>query len=163
MSAFNARFAACLAVAMSAVLGACDQSGGVNPPTQPAQPIQGPAAAAPPAQKPAGTESMLPGAGPPSFMGRWAAKAEWCGGVAGEAQPIEITTTEFRGYENRCSIERIHERSNAYEAALSCEGEGVRTSERVRLVATSETLTLTWLDRAADQPVRLIRCTSLAG
>jgi hypothetical protein len=108
-------------------------------------------------------ESILPGAGPPTFIGRWAAKAEWCAQTTGEGGPIEITTSEFRGYENRCSIDSIDEQSNGYEAALSCEGEGVKTSERVRFVATAETLNLTWLDRAADQPVRLTRCTTLAG
>ncbi|MFS0739575.1 hypothetical protein ABC365_03035 [Brevundimonas sp. 3P9-tot-E] len=144
-------------------LAACDRPGAVNPPTEPAQPVQGPIAAAPPAQRPPGAASMLPGAGPVSFVGRWAAKAEWCAQTTGEGRAIEITTTEFSGYENRCAIVGIDEQPDGYQATLSCDSEGVRMRERVRFVATAETLNLTWLDRGTDQPVLLIRCTSLAG
>jgi len=142
-------------------LSACDRQSRVNPPTEPAQPIQGPAAAAPPAQRPPGAESMLPGAGPVSFVGRWAAEADWCFNPRGDRVPIEITTTELRGYENRCEIQRITEISAGYEAALKCDSEGQTRYERVRLAATDRTLVLTWLDRS-DQAVRLIRCTTLA-
>ena len=75
--------------------------------------------------------------------------------------PIEITTTELRGYENRCEIQRITEISTGYEAALKCEAEGEASYERVRMTATRQTLILTWMDRS-DRSVRLLRCTTLA-
>jgi poly(3-hydroxybutyrate) depolymerase len=139
----------CLVAACTAAIAlvACDRDGGVNPPTEPAQPIQGPAAAAPPAKPPPGAETMLSGAGPVSFVGRWAAEADWCFNPRGDRVPIEITTTELRGYENRCEIQRITEISTGYEG--------------LRMIATKQTLVLTWLDRG-DQAVRLIRCTTLA-
>ena len=143
------------------VLSACDRNGGVNPPTEPARPIEGPAAAAPPAQHPPGAESMLPGAGPVSFVGRWAAEADWCFNPRGDRVPFEITTTEFRGYENRCDIQRITEISTGYEAALKCDAEGEPRYERIRLTATKQTLAITWMDRS-NRPVRLLRCTTLA-
>ncbi|WEK56851.1 MAG: hypothetical protein P0Y52_09850 [Candidatus Brevundimonas phytovorans] len=149
------------AVACVMALTACDRDGGVNPPTEPARPIEGPAAEAPPTQRPPGAESLLPGAGPASFVGRWAAEADWCFNPRGDRQPIEITTTELRGYENRCDLQRITEISTGYEVALKCDGEGQARYERVRLAATDRTLVLTWMDRN-DQAVRLIRCTTLA-
>lgn len=157
-AAMRCLVAACVA---ALALGACHRDGGVNPPTEPAQPIQGPAAAAPPAQAPPGAESMLPGAGPVSFVGRWAAEADWCFNPRGDRVPIEISTTELRGYENRCDIQRITEISTGYEAALKCDAEGEARYERVRLTATKQTLAITWMDRS-DRPVRLLRCTTLA-
>jgi hypothetical protein len=112
-------------------------------------------------QHPPGSESMLPGAGPASFVGRWAVEAEWCFNPRGDRVPIEITTTELRGYENRCEIQRITEISTGYEAALKCEAEGEASYERVRMTATRQTLILTWMDRS-DRSVRLLRCTTLA-
>lgn len=141
--------------ALSFVLAACERDGGVNPPTEPAQPLQG-AAALPLAKGPPG------GAGPVSFVGRWAAEADWCFNPRGDRVPIEITTTELRGYENRCEIQRITELSTGYEAALKCDGEGEARYERVRMTATAQTLAITWMDRS-DRPVRLLRCMTPAG
>lgn len=106
---------------------------------------------------------MLPGAGPMNFVGRWAAEADWCFNPRGDRIPIEITTTEFKGYENRCAIQRITQIRDGYEAALRCEREGTLVHERIRLSATDQTLTLTWMDRDPDRPTRLLRCTTLAG
>ena len=114
-----------------------------------------------PNERPRGAEALMPGAGPVSFVGRWAAEADWCFNPRGDRVPIQITTSELRGYENRCEIQRITEISTGYEAALKCEAEGQARYERVRLAATDRTLVLTWLDRN-DQAVRLIRCTTLA-
>ncbi|MNS61752.1 hypothetical protein D3C72_947880 [compost metagenome] len=143
--------AACV---VAIALGACDRDGGVNPPTEPARPIEG---TAPPARRPPDAKSMLPGAGPVSFVGRWAAEADWCFNPRGDRVPIEITTTELRGYENRCDIQRITELSTGYEAALKCDAEGEARYERVRMTATAQTLAITWMDRS-DRPVRLLRC-----
>ncbi len=153
-----------LVILMLAVAGlaACDRQPRVNPPTEPAAPIDGPEAKASSAQRPPGADTMLPGAGPVSFVGRWAAEADWCFNPRGDRVPIEITTTELRGYENRCDIQRITEISEGYEAALKCDAEGEARYERVRLTATKQTLAITWMDRS-DRPVRLLRCTTLAG
>lgn len=143
------------------VLAACERGGDVNPPTEPARPIEGPGAVALPPERPPGSEQLLPGAGPVSFVGRWAAEAEWCANPRGDRAPITITATHWEGYENRCDITRIDQVSGAYVAHLSCEAEGTRSNERVRLAATDQTLDVTWLDRS-DRAVRLLRCTTLA-
>lgn len=149
-----------VATAFALTLTGCDGQRGVNPPTEPARPIEGPAAEAPATQRPPGMGSLTPGAGPRNFVGRWAAEADWCANPRGDRVPIEITTTEFRGYENRCQIQHITELATGYEAALTCEAEGQVRDERVRLSATDKTLDITWLDRS-DRPVRLLRCTTL--
>ncbi|MFC5371493.1 hypothetical protein ACFPIF_02960 [Brevundimonas faecalis] len=141
----------------------CDRDGGVNPPTEPGRPVEGTAVLPPPGEKPPGVEAALPGAGPPNFVGRWAAEAEWCFEPRGDRVPIEITTTELRGYENRCDIQRITQISTGYEAALKCDGEGGSRYERIRLAAGDRTLDITWMDRSSDRPVRLLRCSTLAG
>jgi hypothetical protein len=144
------------------LLAACDDgTRGLNAPTEPARPIQGPAAEAPPADTPPVARGMLPARGPASFVGRWALEAEWCADPRGDRVPITITTSRFDGYENRCAITSIDETDQAYVAHLSCESEGLHSQERVRLAATDKTLDVTWLDRS-DRPVRLLRCTTLA-
>lgn len=147
---------------LSAALAACDRAGQVNPPTEPARPIQGPGTSAPAAQAPPGMGALIRGVGAASFVGRWAAVADWCAHPRGDRVPIEITTTELRGYENRCAILSINERGEGYDALLDCEAEGARNRERVRFEATDETLRLTWLDRQTDRSESLIRCTTLA-
>lgn len=141
-------------------LAACERAA-VNPPTEPARPVEGPRAAAPPPERPPDAESPAPGAGPTSFVGRWAAEAEWCANPRGDRTPITITSSRFEGYENRCDITRIEQTTGAYVAHLSCQSEGLHRTERVRLAATDQTLDVTWLDRS-DRPVRLLRCTTLA-
>jgi len=131
-----------------------------NPPTQPADPIDGPEAEAPPAASSPGAGSIMPGAGPRSFVGRWAADVSWCPNTTGPERPIEITTTRFEGYENSCAIASINQVANGYEAALTCTAEGAVSNERVRLGVTGQTLRLTWLDRD-DAVVALTKCTTL--
>ena len=145
--------ASCVAVV---ALGGCDR-GGVNPPTEPAIPIEEPAAIALPRAEARSREE-----GPVSFVGRWAAEADWCFNPRGDRVPIEINTTELRGYENRCDIQRITELSDGYEVALKCDAEGEARYERVRMTATAQTLAITWMDRS-DRPVRLLRCMTPTG
>ncbi|AYG93848.1 hypothetical protein D8I30_00620 [Brevundimonas naejangsanensis] len=147
---------------LTVALTACDGPQRVNPPTEPALPVQGPGTSAAPPPRPPGMEPLMRGAGAASFIGRWAAAADWCANPRGDRVPIEITTTELRGYENRCAIVSIDERGMGYDAVLDCEAEGASSRERVRFEATEETLRLTWLDQGTALPVRLIRCTSLA-
>jgi len=101
--------------------------------------------------------ATLPGAGPASFVGRWAADITWCSSTTGAERPIEITTTRFEGYENSCSIDRIHEEAGGYDATLTCEAEGMTAQERVRLAVQGDSLRLTWPDRNGAV-VLLTRC-----
>ena len=141
------------------VLAACGP-GEPNPPTEPAGPIDTPEAAAPPGAPPPGAGSILPGAGPRSFVGRWAADVSWCPNTSGPERPIEITTTRFEGYENSCAITNIAQVSDGYEAALTCTAEGAVANERVRMAVSGQTLRLTWLNRD-NALVTLTKCTTL--
>lgn len=140
-------------------LAACGP-GEPNPPTEPAEPIDSPEAEAPPGPPPPGTGSILPGSGPRSFVGRWAADVSWCPNVTGPERPIEITTTRFEGYENSCAIAAVDQVADGYEAALTCTAEGAVTNERVRMAVSGQTLRLTWLNRD-NAVVALTKCTTL--
>ena len=140
-------------------LAACGP-GEPNPPTEPADPIDTPGAAAPPSSPPPGAGSILPGTGPRSFVGRWAADVSWCPNVTGPERPIEITTTRFEGYENSCAIAEVDQVGEGYEAALTCTGEGMTSSERVRMAVAGQTMRLTWLNRD-NAVVNLTKCTQL--
>lgn len=148
------RFALALPFAM--ILAACGDEA-TNPPTEPAPPVVTPDAAAPPPNAPPGAGATLPGAGPASFVGRWAADLAWCSSTTGAERPIEITTTRFEGYENSCSIDRIDEEAGGYDVTLTCQAEGATARERVRLAAQGDTLRLTWPDRNGAV-VLLTRC-----
>lgn len=130
----------------------------VNPPTEPADPVSTPDQAGE-AQIP-GQSPTLPGTGPASFVGRWAAQPGWCGNTAGPEQAIKISTTRFEGYENACHINRIGEVAGGYIAYLSCEAEGASTAERLGLSVAGQTLTVTWLDRASLK-TEFTRCPAL--
>ena len=138
-------------------LTACGESGPVNPPTEPADPV---GVRDPTAATPRGQTSMLPGRGATSFVGRWAADVRWCAAPQGALRPIEITSTRFDGYENACSIAAVEEVSDGYVATLACMSEGAARSERVRFQVTDDIMRLTWLDRAGE-PVILKKCTTL--
>lgn len=142
---------------ISLLLAACGR-GPVNPPTEPAQPIQPPAEQA--GKAPSG--DYLPGRGPPTFVGDWAARPDWCANVSGEQQPIRISTDRFEGYENSCVIARIDQAGEGYEVALRCQAEGLVQSERVRMVVAGEDMRLTWLTRGGLE-VRLKRCPTPEG
>lgn len=139
-------------------LTACGESGPVNPPTEPAQPIE---VADPAAPIDDGTIPMTPGQGSRSFVGRWAADVAWCTAPQGDGRPIEITATRFEGYENSCAIGSIDEVADGYVATLACVAEGTSSEERVKMSVVEDVLTLTYLDRSGE-PVELRKCTTLA-
>ena len=149
----------CFSLLAVLALAACGP-GQSNSPTEPAEPIDTPEAAAPPTAAPPGTGSIMPGAGPRNFVGRWAADVSWCSRAEGAERPIEITTTRFEGYENSCAIASINQVADGYEAALTCTAEGVVSNERVKLSVTGQTLRLTWLNRD-NAVVALTKCTTL--
>ena len=148
-------------VVLATLLAACDSPGQVNPPTEPAQPIQGPGTSAPPPQRPPGMEPLLRGAGATSFIGRWAPTAEGCA-QPGDQAALDITITDLSGRGLRCALETTDERGRGYDARLDCEAPGGRISRLVRFEATDETLRLIWQDRPQGRTERLIRCTTLA-
>ena len=148
-----------IALIACAVFGvaACGEGGPVNPPTEPAEPVTPVDPAAPTG---AGQTSMLPGRGPTSFVGRWAADVTWCAAPAGDKRPIEITSTRFQGYENACEIAAVDEVADGYVATLACVSEGTARSERVKFSVTDDVMRMTWLDRPVDT-VTLRKCTTL--
>lgn len=139
------------------LLAACGQPA-VNDPTEPAAPI--PTPDQPETVPVPGRTPTLPGRGPTSFVGRWAARATWCGNTVGPEQAIEISTTRFEGYENGCDIARIGEVPGGYIADVACQAEGETTRERLRMSVADQTLTLTWIDRS-DVRTELKRCPPL--
>lgn len=141
-------------------LAGCGQSE-TNPPTEPAAPIDTPEAEAPPPTPPPGVGSIMPGSGPQTFVGRWAANASWCANPQGAQRPIEITTTRFEGYENSCGILSISQVADGYQASLACAAEGVTSNERIRMAVQGESMRLTWLNRN-DAVVTLVRCPAPA-
>lgn len=145
------------AVAVLALLSACGEATPVNPPTEPAQPVEGQDPLTPPDR---GQTSMLPGRGATSFVGRWAADVSWCAAPQGMRRPIEITATRFEGYETRCSIAAVEEVADGYVATLACAAEGEGRSERVRFQVSGDVMRLSYLDRVGE-PVTLKKCTTL--
>lgn len=137
-------------------LAACGQSG-VNPPTAPAAPINTPEAEAPPPTPPPGVGSIMPGSGPQTFVGLWAASRSWCVNPAGAQRPIAISTTRFEGYENSCGIISVSQVADGYEVSLACAAEGQTSSERVRMNVQGNDMRLTWLNRNSAV-VSLARC-----
>ncbi|RZJ19655.1 MAG: hypothetical protein EON91_00025 [Brevundimonas sp.] len=149
------RYAALL---LMAGLAACGREP-VNPPTEPAAPVaETPGEPLPPQP---GLTPTVPGTGPASFVGRWAADAAWCAAPKGAERPIEITPQRFEGYENSCAIDAINQTAGAYDATLTCQSEGGTRRERVRMAASGQNMTLTWLNRQGAQ-VSLTKCTTLA-
>jgi len=148
-----------LALAALALAG-CGQAK-TNPPTEPAAPIVTPEAESPPPTPPPGVGSIMPGSGPQTFIGRWAANARWCANTQGAERPIEISTLRFEGYENSCGILSITQVADGYEAALACAAEGQTSSERIRMAVQGDAMRLTWLNRNAAV-VSLVRCPAPA-
>ena len=131
-----------------------------NSPTNPARPIDTAEAAAPPPVPPPGVGTVMPGSGPESFVGRWAADVASCPRETGPLRPLEITPTRFEGYENSCTIAAITQIEGGYDAALVCEAEGVRSQERIRMAVKGQSMRLIWLNR--DRAViSLVKCTTL--
>ncbi len=107
------------------------------------------------------TEPVRPGDGPDSFVGTWAANADWCANTSAmtDQVPIRITTDRFEGYETRCDITAIEQAGDSYDVTLACEAEGMTSRERVNMRVVEDRLTLTWSDRGGE-PVQLMRCAT---
>lgn len=134
------------------LLAACGQDR-VNPPTEPADPITGPMAE----PVPTADAAVRPGTGPASFVGRWAANADWCANTTGAERPIEITPTRFEGYENSCLIQEVTEAGDGWTAVLICEAEGQMRRERIQVAVRDTVMDLTYADRGGAN-VKLARC-----
>jgi len=129
--------------AVGALLGGCGRSD-VNPPDQPAAPVQSPEALR--EIEPPGPSSLA-SRGAPSFVGTWSANAAWCANPQGERRPIVLTPMRFEGYENACDIAQIVEVAGGYDAHLVCQAEGQEHRETVRLAVSGDMLMLTYLNR----------------
>lgn len=139
--------------AAALMLAACqpaNESGsGELPPAAP--PVADSGDMAPPQSDPAGPTAA------PAFVGRWVADASWCSNTSGPEQPVVITETEFRGYENTCQITELQPvDGDEWTATFVCQAEGVTSSQPVRLEADSDELELTWTQDA--QSVEWRRC-----
>lgn len=135
------------------LLAGCGESS-VNPPDQPAAPVQSPEALR--EIDPPGPASLAR-RGAPSFVGVWSANALWCANPQGDRRPIILTPQRFEGYENSCDIARIREVAGGYDADLVCQSEGQTAQETVRLAVSGDMLMLTYLDREG-QMTKLGRC-----
>lgn len=133
-------------------LAACGREP-VNPPTDPARPVQEPEDDG--GRSPSG--AYLPGRGPPTFVGRWAGREAWCAAPSGDRRPIEISTSRFEGYENSCAITDLAQAGDGYDLTLTCAAEGEVARERVRLAVAGDDMRLTWLTRGGLE-VSLKRC-----
>jgi hypothetical protein len=149
-----------LSVLVAPMLGlaACGRHESVNPPTQPAEGINQPDV---PAAATGSTGGRVPGTGPASFVGRWAADVSWCVNPQGAHRPVEITPIRFEGYENSCHIATVDETATGYLATLQCQAEGATRTDRVHMSVTGQILTLTYPDQD-DAQVKLTKCTTLA-
>lgn len=149
-----------LAVLAVLMLAGCGQAG-TNAPTDPAAPINTPEAEAPPPTPPPGVGSIMPGSGPQTFVGRWAANTAWCTNPRGAERPIEISTTRFEGHETSCGIISITQVADGYQATLACASEGQTSNERVRMAVYGDGIRLIWLNRS-NAVVSLARCPAPA-
>lgn len=140
------------------LIAACDRQT-VNPPTEPAAPITS-AEVAPPAPTPPGVGTVMPGAGPASFVGRWAGNLAWCANTSGAEQPVTLTPLRFDGYGNSCAITSLEQVIDGYEVTLACQAEGGASRERLRLSVQDDVLRLTWLNRN-EAVVLLRRCPAV--
>lgn len=139
--------------AFALMLAACQ-------PTQESDSGELPPAAPPPADsgevEPSQSDPASPPAAP-AFVGSWVADASWCSNTSGPEQPVVITETEFRGYENTCQITDLQSvDDDEWTATFVCQAEGVTSSQPVRLEADSDELELTWTQDA--QSVEWRRC-----
>lgn len=137
------------------LVAACDRQT-VNPPTEPAAAVGSPEVA--PAAAPPGVGPAMPGAGPASFVGRWAGNIAWCANTTGAEQPITLTPLRLEGYEHSCAIDSIDQVADGYTVALTCQAGGAVSRERVRLSVQENVLRLTWLNRN-DAVILLARCS----
>ncbi|SDG83034.1 hypothetical protein [Pelagibacterium luteolum] len=90
---------------------------------------------------------------PAFYVGTWAADTAWCTGQ-GEGFPITIEADRFLGRENTCDMTAITDTpEGGWTAQLSCESEGMSTSESLMLSPVGDQLAITWPDRAAESTV----------
>ena len=127
--------------ALATVLAACGDHD-VNPPTEPARPLQTPESRQ---VVEARGPSSLASRGPRSFVGLWSSNPAWCGAEPGVTQgPVRITPLRYEGPQKACDLAEIRERPGGYVATLAC---GSTARERVHLATVGDVLTVTHIDR----------------
>jgi hypothetical protein len=142
------------ALAAGALVAGCGEDD-LNPPTQPAAPIDAPTAGA---LGPAHQGAVYrPGRGPASFMGRWSEDVAWCAlQPGGRDTPVEITVDAVTGGGAHCAIASIHQAGDSYDVELRCP-----SAQTVRFTVVGTVMTALYL--APDvREVTLNKCTTLA-
>ena len=87
---------------------------------------------------------------PAAYVGRWAADLTWCANTIGPERPIQITETQFQGYENTCEITERQAADDGWTATFVCQAEGQVSTHPVRIVANGTRLAITWIDEGYD-------------
>ena len=144
----------CLALPL-VLLGGCGERA-VNPPTEPADPVQ----ALEVTPEATGSSKGRMGTGPVSFVGRWASDVSLCAAPKGDRQPVELTPIRFEGPDRSCHIFSIEETAGGYLAELQCRADDPSHVERVHLAVADKVLTMTWLERGQARQTAY-KCTSL--
>lgn len=81
---------------------------------------------------------------PPAYIGTWVADLSWCQNTVGPERPIEVTATEFRGYENTCQIVDVAQSADGWEATFNCQAEGQASTHPVGIEADGNRLEISW-------------------
>lgn len=142
---------------VAVLLAGCGDGGKVNPPTQPARPIEAPEVA----PEATGSTKVRMGTGPASFVGRWASDVSLCAEPKGPRRPIELTAIRFEGPDRSCHIFSVEETASGYLAELQCRPEDPSHLESLHLTVADKVLTMTWQDRGQARQTAY-RCTTLA-
>lgn len=95
---------------------------------------------------------------PAALVGKWAADPAWCANDTGPERPVEITTSQFQGYENSCAVVAVTEDAEGFVAELRCQAEGQIVQERTRWQVSGQVLTQSWPDDTVSGSVQFTRC-----
>ena len=97
-------------------------------------------------------------AGPPSYVGRWAAQPEWCRNKPGNTDelPIRFTARRMDGFENTCRFDRVRGGPGLWRIDATCQGEGMTERRQMELRVDGATLRLK--DRGDSAATRFTRC-----
>ncbi len=96
------------------------------------------------------------------WVGKWAADPAWCADADKIGRktpaPVELTPTEFLGYENSCTITKVVQPGSmqAWLLKLECQSEGSVYDDEM-LVAVNRDGRLWWID-GASEPAAFTRC-----
>lgn len=117
---------------------------------QPAQPSEEADTEAAPARPSASGPASPATEAPPAYVGLWAADPSWCSNTIGPERPIQVTATEFQGYENTCQIADLVATDEGWTATFDCQAEGTTSRQPVIIAADADRLQITWVEERYD-------------